>query len=236
MNRIAEFDAAFRRCPLIAILRGVTPDEVVGIGEALVEAGFTLIEVPLNSPEPLDSIARLAKALAGRAVIGAGTVLRESDVAAVQAAGGTIIISPNTNIGRDHRYRERRPCFAARGRHAERSLHRPRGRGDCTEAVPGRRFKPCGAESDARRTAASAFASFRSGELRLRTSRPGCTLALPVSALGRLSTRQDLRPAKSLSAHATSSPRWNQDVRGAEACRRREEWRTKPASLRSQLA
>jgi 2-dehydro-3-deoxyphosphogalactonate aldolase len=99
MSHIAEFDAALRRCPLIAILRGVTPDEAVGIGEALVAAGFHLIEVPLNSPEPLDSIARLARALAGRAVIGAGTVLREADVAAVRAAGGAIIVSPNTNIG-----------------------------------------------------------------------------------------------------------------------------------------
>jgi 2-dehydro-3-deoxyphosphogalactonate aldolase len=98
VSHIAEFDAAFRRCPLIAILRGVAPDEVVGIGEALVEAGFHLIEVPLNSPDPLDSIARLTSALATRAVIGAGTVLRETDVAAVQAAGGTMIISPNTNI------------------------------------------------------------------------------------------------------------------------------------------
>lgn len=97
-NHIAEFDAALRRCPLIAILRGVAPHEVVGIGEALVEAGFSLIEVPLNSPEPFDSIALLAKTFAGRAVIGAGTVLRESDVAAVQAVGGTMIISPNTNI------------------------------------------------------------------------------------------------------------------------------------------
>lgn len=98
MSHIAEFDAAFHACPLIAILRGVAPHEVVTIGTALVEAGFRLIEVPLNSPEPLDSIARLAKAFAGRAVIGAGTVLRKSDVEAVHAAGGTMIISPNANI------------------------------------------------------------------------------------------------------------------------------------------
>jgi 2-dehydro-3-deoxyphosphogalactonate aldolase len=97
MSHIAAFDAAFRRCPLVAILRGVRPAEVVGIGEALVDAGCSLIEVPFNSPDPLDSIARLAGALAGRAVIGAGTVLSESEVAAVQAAGGTIIVSPNTN-------------------------------------------------------------------------------------------------------------------------------------------
>lgn len=98
MSHITEFDAAFQRCPLIAILRGVAPHEVLWIGEALVETGFTLIEVPLNSPEPFESIALLAKAFADRAVIGAGTVLRTSEVAAVQSAGGTMIISPNTNI------------------------------------------------------------------------------------------------------------------------------------------
>ena len=98
MSSIAEFDAALARCPLIAILRGVTPNEVVAVGEALFDAGFRLIEVPLNSPDPLDSIARLAKAFAGRAVIGAGTVLSAVDVAAVQAVGGTMIVSPNANI------------------------------------------------------------------------------------------------------------------------------------------
>ena len=98
MTHIAAFDAAFARCPLIAILRGVKPDEVEAIGDALVAAGFTLIEVPMNSPDPLDSVARLAKRFEGRAVIGAGTVLREDQVAAVQAAGGTMIISPNANL------------------------------------------------------------------------------------------------------------------------------------------
>jgi 2-dehydro-3-deoxyphosphogalactonate aldolase len=98
MNHIAAFDAAVARCPLIAILRGVTPNEVLAIGEALVDAGFTLIEVPLNSPDPLESVARLAKAFAGRAVIGAGTVLEEQEVEAVQTAGGTMIVSPNANI------------------------------------------------------------------------------------------------------------------------------------------
>lgn len=97
MNHLAAFDLAFCRCPLIAILRGVRPDEVVRIGEGLVEAGFGLIEVPLNSPDPFESMTRLAKALAGRAQIGAGTVMRVRDVAAVQRAGGTMIISPNAN-------------------------------------------------------------------------------------------------------------------------------------------
>lgn len=97
MSHLATFDAAFARCPLIAILRRVKPDEVVEIGDALVEAGFTLIEVPLNSPDPLDSVARLARRFAGRAVIGAGTVLRDIDVAAVAEAGGTMIVSPNAD-------------------------------------------------------------------------------------------------------------------------------------------
>lgn len=98
MSSNSEFDAAFARCPLIAILRGVTPGEVVAVGEVLFDAGFRLIEVPLNSPEPLESIARLAKAFANRAVIGAGTVLRPAEVTAVRTAGGTLIVSPNTNV------------------------------------------------------------------------------------------------------------------------------------------
>lgn len=98
MSHIAAFDAAFAQCPLVAILRGVKPDEVEDIGEALVSAGFTLIEVPMNSPDPLESVSRLAKRFEGRAQIGAGTVLTEAQVAAVQAAGGTMIISPNANL------------------------------------------------------------------------------------------------------------------------------------------
>ncbi|WP_374942057.1 2-dehydro-3-deoxy-6-phosphogalactonate aldolase [Sphingomonas sp.] len=98
MTHAQAFDAAFARCPLVAILRGVKPDEVEPMGDALVAAGFTIIEVPMNSPQPLDSIARLAKRLAGRAIIGAGTVLRVEDVDAVGAAGGTVIIAPNANV------------------------------------------------------------------------------------------------------------------------------------------
>jgi 2-dehydro-3-deoxyphosphogalactonate aldolase len=97
MTSRAAFDAAFARCPLIAILRGVQPDEVEDIGEELVAAGFTLIEVPMNSPDPLDSIARLAKRFAGRAQVGAGTVLDASTVEAVAGAGGTLVIAPNAD-------------------------------------------------------------------------------------------------------------------------------------------
>ena len=93
-----DFTTAFARCPLVAILRGVRPDEVEPIGDALVEAGFTLIEVPMNSPDPLGSIGRLARRLEGKAPVGAGTVLTPDQVDAVQQAGGQLIISPNSNL------------------------------------------------------------------------------------------------------------------------------------------
>ena len=70
-------------CPLVAILRGIRPDEAEGIGDALVAAGLRIIEVPLNSPDPLDSIARLARRHGATVLIGAGTVRRDADVAAV---------------------------------------------------------------------------------------------------------------------------------------------------------
>ena len=82
---------------IIAILRGITNDEAVPVCTALVEAGITFIEVPLNSPNALESISLAAKALSDRAEIGAGTVLTEDDVRAVAAAGGTFIVSPDTN-------------------------------------------------------------------------------------------------------------------------------------------
>lgn len=89
--------AALPGRPLVAILRGITPAEVEALGTALVDAGFSVIEVPLNSPLPLDSIARLARALGTRALVGAGTVLRLADVAAVEAAGGRLIVMPHAD-------------------------------------------------------------------------------------------------------------------------------------------
>lgn len=95
---IDDFAAKFTACPLVAILRGLTPAEAPMIGDVLVEAGFTLIEVPLNSPDPYDSIALLAERLAGRALVGAGTVLRTEQVVQVADAGGKLIVSPNTDL------------------------------------------------------------------------------------------------------------------------------------------
>jgi 2-dehydro-3-deoxyphosphogalactonate aldolase len=93
----ASFAKAFAACPLVAVLRGLTPAEAPAIGDALVDAGFTLIEVPLNSPDPFDSIALLAERLGDRAIIGAGTVLNTANVQRVADAGGTLIVSPNTD-------------------------------------------------------------------------------------------------------------------------------------------
>lgn len=83
---------------IIAILRGITPNEAVPVCTALAEAGITLIEVPLNSPNAVDSIGRAVQALSERAEIGAGTVLTPEDVRAVAGAGGTFIVSPDTNV------------------------------------------------------------------------------------------------------------------------------------------
>jgi 2-dehydro-3-deoxyphosphogalactonate aldolase len=86
---------ALSSCSIVAILRGVKPDEIDGIGDALIEAGVTIIEVPLNSPQPFDSIKRLAARHAHHALIGAGTVLQAGDVARVKDAGGQLVVAPN---------------------------------------------------------------------------------------------------------------------------------------------
>ena len=93
--------------PIIAILRGVTPSEVADIGHALVNAGIRALEVPLNSPSPFDSIARLVDAVGGDALVGAGTVLSVDDVDRIADAGGRLVLSPNFNADVVQRTRER---------------------------------------------------------------------------------------------------------------------------------
>lgn len=83
--------------PIIAIIRGVKPEEAIDITAALIEGGIDRIEVPLNSPSPLNSIGAMAKKFGGNALIGAGTVLTEEDVQAVADVGGKLIVSPNAN-------------------------------------------------------------------------------------------------------------------------------------------
>ncbi|MFT4962265.1 MAG: 2-dehydro-3-deoxyphosphogalactonate aldolase [Paracoccaceae bacterium] len=83
--------------PIIAILRGITPPESVAVADVLIAAGIDRIEVPLNSPDPLDSIARIVTAYGGHALIGAGTVVTPDQVTQVADAGGKLIVSPNTD-------------------------------------------------------------------------------------------------------------------------------------------
>lgn len=90
-------DEALDHCPVVAIVRGVRPEEILDHAEALYEAGVRGVEVPLNSPEPIDSIQRLCKAFGDRMAIGAGTVLTAERVEEVAKAGGRIIVSPNTS-------------------------------------------------------------------------------------------------------------------------------------------
>ena len=106
MTLTEQWQDALKTLPLVAILRGLRPDEALGIGEMLVEAGFRIVEVPLNSPEPFDSIKRLVQALGNRAIVGAGTVLTVADVEMLHAVGGQICISPNANPDVIHRAKQ----------------------------------------------------------------------------------------------------------------------------------
>lgn len=92
-----ELTSWLRQCPLIAILRGAKPDEVEAIAAALERSGIVVVEVPLNSPEPIESIRRLAKSFGERLLIGAGTVLGETQVAEIAGAGGRLIVTPHAD-------------------------------------------------------------------------------------------------------------------------------------------
>lgn len=93
-----DLATALAQLPLVAILRGIRSDEIEAAADVLVEAGFRLIEVPLNSPDPLVTIEKLARRVGDHAIVGAGTVLTVEQVAEVQNAGGAMIVSPNTDL------------------------------------------------------------------------------------------------------------------------------------------
>ncbi|MEE4455151.1 2-dehydro-3-deoxy-6-phosphogalactonate aldolase [Novosphingobium resinovorum] len=93
-----DLATALAQLPLVAILRGIRSDEIEAAADVLVEAGFRLIEVPLNSPDPLVTIEKLARRAGDHAIVGAGTVLTVGQVAEVQDAGGAMIVSPNTDL------------------------------------------------------------------------------------------------------------------------------------------
>ena len=98
MSAVEDFRRYFAECPLIAIIRGVTPADAEAIAGALYEGGIRIIEVPLNSPQPFESIRVIAKSFGDRTLVGAGTVLDPADVAKVRDAGGRLVVSPNTDI------------------------------------------------------------------------------------------------------------------------------------------
>ena len=97
MSALDQLRQYMDQCPLIAIIRGVQPAEAEAVGDAIFEAGIRIIEVPLNSPEPLKSIEILAAKLGDRALVGAGTVFTPANVEDVQAVGGRLIVSPHVN-------------------------------------------------------------------------------------------------------------------------------------------
>ena len=97
MSAVEDFRLYFAECPLVGIVRGVTPDEAEAIAQALYDAGIRIIEVPLNSPEPFESIRIIAGKFGDRVLVGAGTVLDPADVSRVAQAGGRLVVSPNTN-------------------------------------------------------------------------------------------------------------------------------------------
>jgi 2-dehydro-3-deoxyphosphogalactonate aldolase len=95
MNAVAPY---LDPLPLIAVLRGISPEEVDDVARVLFDAGFRILEVPLNSPRPFDSIGRLAQAHGTRCLVGAGTVLRVEDVARVREAGGRVVVMPHSDL------------------------------------------------------------------------------------------------------------------------------------------
>ena len=94
---VGLLQAALSSCPLVAILRGIEPDEAIAVAEGLVGAGFTIVEVPLNSPQPLASIRLLAARFGDSVLVGAGTVRTEAEVEAVARAGGRVIVMPHAD-------------------------------------------------------------------------------------------------------------------------------------------
>jgi 2-dehydro-3-deoxyphosphogalactonate aldolase len=95
MSALEDFRRYFAECPLVAIIRGVTPADAGATAAAIFDAGIRIIEVPLNSPQPFDSIRIIADAFGDRALVGAGTVLSTDDVQRVQHVGGRLIVAPN---------------------------------------------------------------------------------------------------------------------------------------------
>ena len=95
---MTAFQSALRDCSLIAILRGIAPEQALAVGQALIDAGIRVIEVPLNSPRPFESVSLLAKAFGSQAVVGAGTVMTAAQIEQTKTAGGRLIVMPHSDL------------------------------------------------------------------------------------------------------------------------------------------
>ena len=160
----------------------------------LVAAGFTMIEVPLNSPDPLRSIATLSRAFADRALIGAGTVTTAAEVAEVKAAGGRLIVSPHCDPAVIRSCEGCRSCVHPGRRDADRGIRRARRRCRCAEGIPGRGVIAGGGQGMAR-GAAQGHAHFAGWRHRRRptwptTGRPARAASASARASMRLATRR----------------------------------------------
>ncbi|MEJ0058828.1 MAG: hypothetical protein WDM79_04230 [Terricaulis sp.] len=124
--------------PLIAILRGIAPEEALPVAQALYDSGVLCVEVPLNSPRPLDSIRAMRTEFDGRMFVGAGTVLTIADVGHVKAAGGEFIVSPNVNTDVIRATKAQGLISLSGFFHAERSVRRHRSRRRRPQTLPRR--------------------------------------------------------------------------------------------------
>ena len=137
-----DLRAALKQCPIVAILRGVKPDEIDGIGDALIEAGVTVIEVPLNSPQPFDSIKRLAARHGARALVGAGTVLEVGRCRAREGSGRPAHRRAELRCRCRARRQGRRPRRAPRRDDSIRRFRRAESRRGRAEAFPAEIIPP----------------------------------------------------------------------------------------------
>ena len=204
-----DLRAALTQCPIVAILRGVKPDEIDAIGDALVEAGVTVIEVPLNSPQPFESIERLAARHGARALVGAGTVLEAADVARVKDAGGKLVVAPNFDADVVRAAKAAGLASLARRDDAVGRLRGAEGRRGRAEAVSGRDHSARRVQGLARgvsgRHAAARGRRRRRGQHQELRARP----ARPATASARRSTNRAVRRPKS----ASSPARWSRPQR-----------------------
>ncbi len=185
MSALAAFNAAFEACPLIAILRGIRPAEAAETALRLHAAGFRLIEVPLNSPDPFDSIARMVAALGDRAVVGAGTVTSAAEVRELAGIGARIVLSPHFDVDVVRETVAPRQWSACRRDEPHGSLRCPQGGGTCAQTLSDGDHRRSRREGAPRRAAQGCAHDRRRGD---RRDQHGCAQKAGCSGFGLGST------------------------------------------------